>query len=229
MKRFFKGKSKMKSGKAVESGLLQATGLAMSVGRGSPSPSSQNVTSSPSPTASPTSQSAPTTAMVSGTPASRPSSGRMHEVGSAAYAGFTAIVQGLYDCSDMFLPLKTAAGIFLTISGVVEVRGIQFECTLRIILSAQRVSANREELEELEAKLDSIRSTVQKYKAHGGISALHSRIERFCERVGSLFLPMSLTFTCFSETLYVKWERSKTCKIIRSGCGPQRERQMRTR
>lgn len=168
---------KSKRGKALESGLLQATGVAMSVGRPSPSPS---------------------TTEASGTTESGFSSGRMGEVSSAAYAGLTAIVQGLYDCSDMFLPLKTAAGIFLTVSGIAEVRcdpgGV-----LCIILSMQRVSANREELEELEAKLKSILSTVETYKRHGGILALYSRIERFCERVRSLFLPTSLTFCCFQK------------------------------
>ncbi|KAJ7903949.1 hypothetical protein B0H13DRAFT_1881967 [Mycena leptocephala] len=63
----------------------------------------------------------------------------------------------------MFLPLKTAAGVFLTISKVVE-----------------RVSANREELEERVDKLKAILLIVQKYKSHDGISALNHRIETFC-------------------------------------------------
>lgn len=47
---------------------------------------------------------------------------RIKEMGSTAYAGLTQIVQGLYNCSDIFLPLKTAAGVFLTISKAVDVR-----------------------------------------------------------------------------------------------------------
>ena len=35
--------------------------------------------------------------------------------GSVIYEGFKRVVEGLYDCSDMFLPLKTAAGGILTI------------------------------------------------------------------------------------------------------------------
>jgi hypothetical protein len=42
-------------------------------------------------------------------------------VGSALYEGFKTVVEGLYNCSDMFLPLKTAAGGILTIIKLVEV------------------------------------------------------------------------------------------------------------
>jgi hypothetical protein len=45
------------------------------------------------------------------------------------------------------------------------------------------VSANKEELEELEAKLTAILSIVQKYKKHDWISALDHRIETFCQCV----------------------------------------------
>jgi hypothetical protein len=46
----------------------------------------------------------------------------MKEGGSTAYEGLKTAIQGIYDCSDIFLPLKTAAGVFLTISKVVDVR-----------------------------------------------------------------------------------------------------------
>lgn len=46
------------------------------------------------------------------------------EVESTAYTGLTETVKGLYNCSDMFLPLKTAAGLFLAISRIVDVRMI---------------------------------------------------------------------------------------------------------
>ena len=42
-------------------------------------------------------------------------------VGSVVYEGFKTVLKGLYDCSDMFLPLKTAAGGILTIIEFVEV------------------------------------------------------------------------------------------------------------
>lgn len=43
------------------------------------------------------------------------------EVGSVVYEGLKTVVEGLYDCSDMFVPLKTAAGGILTIIKFVEV------------------------------------------------------------------------------------------------------------
>src|SRR5437016_3765475 len=43
------------------------------------------------------------------------------KVGSVVYEGLKTVVKGLYDCSDMFLPLKTAAGGILTIIDFVEV------------------------------------------------------------------------------------------------------------
>jgi hypothetical protein len=42
-------------------------------------------------------------------------------VGGLAYEGLKAVVDGLYECSDMFLPLKTAAGVFRTVTKFVEV------------------------------------------------------------------------------------------------------------
>ncbi|PPQ94783.1 hypothetical protein CVT25_008376 [Psilocybe cyanescens] len=42
-------------------------------------------------------------------------------VGNIVYEGLKIVVQGLYDCSDMFLPLKTAAGGILTIIKFIEV------------------------------------------------------------------------------------------------------------
>jgi hypothetical protein len=43
--------------------------------------------------------------------------------GSTFYEGLKTVLQGLYDCSDMFLPLKTAAGGLLTIIKAVDVCG----------------------------------------------------------------------------------------------------------
>jgi hypothetical protein len=47
----------------------------------------------------------------------------MKEGGSTAYEGLKTAIQGIYDCSGSFPPLQTAAGVLLTISKVVDVRG----------------------------------------------------------------------------------------------------------
>ena len=44
------------------------------------------------------------------------------QIGSVAYEGLKTVLQGLYDCSDMVLPLKAASGVMLTIIKVVDVR-----------------------------------------------------------------------------------------------------------
>jgi len=49
--------------------------------------------------------------------------------GSVVYQGFKTVVEGLYDCSDMFLPLKTAAGGILTIIKFVEVCVLMYNNT----------------------------------------------------------------------------------------------------
>ena len=51
---------------------------------------------------------------------------RIEKMGSAAYEGLKIALQGLYDCSDMFLPLKTAAGILMAIIKIVDVSGSVF-------------------------------------------------------------------------------------------------------
>ena len=120
---------------------------------------------------------------------------RVKEVGGTAYAGLTTIVQSLYDCSDMFLPLKTATGVFLTIDKVASVRKTHCPAVnIDFYVFLQRVLANRQELEELEAKLAAILSIVQKYKKHGGIDALSHRIETFSQfvytRYATVFVPL---------------------------------------
>lgn len=51
------------------------------------------------------------------------SQSQMQVVGSAAYEGLKTVLQGVYDCSDIFLPLKTTAGGLLTIIKIIDVRG----------------------------------------------------------------------------------------------------------
>ena len=52
---------------------------------------------------------------------------RMKEWGSTAYEGLKTAIQGIYDCSSIFPPLQATAGILLTISKAVDVRG--FMCS----------------------------------------------------------------------------------------------------
>ena len=56
----------------------------------------------------------------------------------------------------------------------------------------QRVSANRMDLERLGVKLQSIISTISRYRENGGIRALDYRVEKFCLYVGSSFCPLLL-------------------------------------
>ena len=49
---------------------------------------------------------------------------RMKEYGSTAYEGLKTAIQGIYDCSGIFPPLQATAGVLLTISKVVDVRGL---------------------------------------------------------------------------------------------------------
>ena len=51
---------------------------------------------------------------------------RMKAYGSTAYEGLKTAIQGIYDCSAIFPPLQTTAGVLLTISKVVDVRGSPF-------------------------------------------------------------------------------------------------------
>ncbi|KAJ6626160.1 WD40-repeat-containing domain protein [Mycena sp. CBHHK59/15] len=86
--------------------------------------------------------------------------------GSVAYEGLKTVLQGLYYCSDMFLPLKTAAG------GLLE-----------IIKAADSVLANRKDLVDLQAKLEAILSIVKMYHKKGAIHALDHRIQMFSEAI----------------------------------------------
>jgi hypothetical protein len=52
----------------------------------------------------------------------------------------------------------------------------------------QRVSANRTDLEQLEAKLQSILSIISKYREYDGLRALDCRIETFCLYVVWVFV-----------------------------------------
>ncbi|KAF5324287.1 hypothetical protein D9619_011432 [Psilocybe cf. subviscida] len=87
-------------------------------------------------------------------------------VGEALYEGLKEVVDALYDCSDIFLPLKTAAGVFRTITKFVET-----------------MSENKQDLDDLKVKLGAILSIVEKYKNSGGLDAVTRRIEDFTKAV----------------------------------------------
>ena len=48
---------------------------------------------------------------------------RMKDWGSTTYEGLKTALQGIYNCSGIFPPLQTTAGVLLTISKAVDVRG----------------------------------------------------------------------------------------------------------
>jgi hypothetical protein len=64
-------------------------------------------------------------AAIGGLPTAVVPATQTQQIGSVAYEGLKTVLQGLYDCSDMFLPLKTAAGVLLTIFRIVDVRGFE--------------------------------------------------------------------------------------------------------
>ena len=55
---------------------------------------------------------------------------RMKEWGSTAYEGLKTAIQGIHDCSSLFPPLQATAGVILTISKVIDVRGSMCSCNL---------------------------------------------------------------------------------------------------
>ena len=60
-------------------------------------------------------------------------------VGSVVYEGLKRVIEGLYRCSDMFLPLKTAAGGILTFIEVVEVSGSKYELFVAYSCKSERI------------------------------------------------------------------------------------------
>ncbi|KAF7344134.1 Mycorrhiza-induced WD40-repeat domain protein [Mycena venus] len=89
---------------------------------------------------------------------------QVKEGAGTVFEGLKTVIKGLYDCSDMFLPLKTGAGVFLSICNVIET-----------------MSGNKKELEDLQAKLTTILAIVKKYQGVDGLSALNHRIKIFCD------------------------------------------------
>ncbi|THU84653.1 WD40 repeat-like protein [Dendrothele bispora CBS 962.96] len=99
-------------------------------------------------------------------PAPQTSGQQIRKGAGIAYAGLKQVAQALSDFSDVFPPLQTAVKIFLKIDELVN-----------------RVSTNKEELQELGIKLNAIKSIVEKYKNDGMKNAIYHRIETFCDAI----------------------------------------------
>jgi hypothetical protein len=159
---------------------------------------------------------------------------QVRERGNAAYRGLIAVVQALSDCSDVFLPLKTACNVILTIHQVVNVRTSHLcycKCEIYLHISgSQRASTHKDDLEELEVKLKAILSIVNEYKQCGGMEVVRHRIESFCECVKySICLCCSNLYHSFSGPSNYKRMLSNTCAIVQQGSVLQRIRRMQTR
>ncbi|KAK6995914.1 WD40-repeat-containing domain protein [Favolaschia claudopus] len=130
-----------------------------------------------------------------GLPAASASDQSLARRAGTVYEGLKTVFQGLYDTSDMFLPLKTAAGVLLWICETVDM-----------------VLDNRTELEDFQAKLTAILAVVTKYKRDGGISALDLRIKMFCEAIDR---QMQAVKTLQQRSLATRTaERNKDAKIV---------------
>ena len=110
--------------------------------------------------------------------------------GNVVYEGLETIVEGLDDCSDLLLPLKTAAGEILKVVKFVEVCVLVYNNNILFIVHSadQTVLENKKELEYLKANLDAILSIVEQYQKHDILPASRGPIERFCQ---------SVAFSCF--------------------------------
>jgi hypothetical protein len=78
--------------------------------------------------------------------------------------GFSDIITGLNNCSDMFPPLKMVAGGILTFIELFEVSGSMYNTCSWIILADQTVLENKKELEDLEPKLEAILRSLRSIK-----------------------------------------------------------------
>ena len=126
-------------------------------------------------------------------------------VGSVVYEGFKTVLKGLHDCSDMFLPLKTAAGGILTIIEFVEVCVLVYNnMYLWLIRVNQTVLENKKELEDLKAKLEAILSIVKQYQKQDSLRALRNRIEIFCTFVACSCSCLYSSIFCSAVTTQLK-------------------------
>ncbi|KAK7450166.1 hypothetical protein VKT23_013049 [Stygiomarasmius scandens] len=101
---------------------------------------------------------------IAGSASSTPTPHRAREVASTAYAGFIQVTQAISECSDIFPPLKTVATGLLAIHKIVD-----------------QVQTNKEELGELETKLNAFLLIVKKYQKERLSDTLQHRVRTFCE------------------------------------------------
>ena len=73
-----------------------------------------------------------------------------------------------------------------------DLGSLRVSTLIMILISHQRVSANRTDLELLGVKLQSILSIISKYRENGALRALDYRVEKFCLYVESSVLSMSV-------------------------------------
>jgi len=60
--------------------------------------------------------------------------------GGVARRGLIEIVQALYECSDIFLPLKTVCGVILAIHNTLDVRVTACEMNSHIFIRVEGIN-----------------------------------------------------------------------------------------
>ena len=118
---------------------------------------------------------------------------RMKERGSTTYEGLKTAIQGIYNCSAIFPPLQAMPECSWRLVNLLMCVDL---CALLVnmLLTHQRVSANRTDLEQLRVKLQSILSIISSYRDNGGLRALDYRVEKFCVYVFVLSMPVWLSW-----------------------------------
>jgi hypothetical protein len=85
------------------------------------------------------------------------------------------------------------------------------------ILDNQTMSENKQELEDLEARLRAILSIVEKYKKDGGVGVITHRIQDFTKYVGSPHLStVSHILPCFPVPSLFNCRWLKCCRSSQS-------------
>ena len=77
----------------------------------------------------------------------------------------------------------------------VDLRALRVNALLTFHVAHQRFSANRTDLEQLGAKLQSILLIIGKYRENDGLGALDYRVEKFCLYVWFSFFPYLSEFS----------------------------------
>ena len=111
----------------------------------------------------------------------------------------------------------------------VDLCALRVNTLLTLHFALQRVSANKTDLEQLGAKLQSILSIISKYRGNGGLRALDYRVEKFCLYVGSSFSPSLFdAHESHSGPSTFKYMQSKSCMATHCGLALSKVRRMPT-